>query len=146
MPSHETFMATWTCMMEMKMCMTSTHVSIDSVSAAPSPRHVDACHRCILTSNCFSRALRFAFLPFVLARRARASDNISFSSSSYRVHTEHRSRNITYQHEPTRRLHAQPARSMHTSYNGRNNVFLPYHASFRFAVTRVMRCVMNCVM
>mmetsp|Transcript_6460 Transcript_6460/g.17869 ORF Transcript_6460/g.17869 Transcript_6460/m.17869 type:complete len:206 (-) Transcript_6460:2389-3006(-) len=34
------------------------------------------------SSNCFSRAFRLAFFPFVFANLARASDNISFSSSS----------------------------------------------------------------
>ena len=32
------------------------------------------------SSSCLSRALRLAFLPWVFARRARASDNISFSA------------------------------------------------------------------
>ena len=37
------------------------------------------------SSSCFSRALRFAFLPRVFASRARASESISFSSSSMSI-------------------------------------------------------------
>ena len=53
-----------------------------SMPAALSSRRFCRLASRFASPSCFSRALRFAFLPRVLARRARASLSISFSSSS----------------------------------------------------------------
>mmetsp|Transcript_8259 Transcript_8259/g.30467 ORF Transcript_8259/g.30467 Transcript_8259/m.30467 type:complete len:215 (+) Transcript_8259:1905-2549(+) len=64
------------------MCLSLRFFCFTSRPAALSSRRFcrDANRRA--SSNCFSLAFRFAFLPLVFANRARASDNISFSSSS----------------------------------------------------------------
>ena len=53
-----------------------------SIPAALSSRRFCSAASRRASSSCISRAFRFAFLPRVFASRARASESISFSSSS----------------------------------------------------------------
>ena len=61
---------------------TKSHLAVDELPRGPAVEMKSKWKAYLASSSCFSRALRLAFLPWVLARRALASDSISSSVHS----------------------------------------------------------------
>ena len=82
---HRSMHACMHCLCRETAAHTKSHLAVGEPPRGPAAEMKTKRQAYLASSSCFSRALRLAFLPWVLARRALASDSISSSVHSQKA-------------------------------------------------------------
>ena len=85
MPPWRTLHRSMHCRCRETAAYTKSHLAVGELPRGPAVEMKTKRQAYLASSSCFSRALRLAFLPWVLARRALASDSISSSVHSQKA-------------------------------------------------------------